>query len=220
MPEKTLLLRTASLCVFYFNGFVDFFTKQINSKMKIEFKFLILLTLVSFTAFSQDKFFTRNATISFDAEGALKDVEKVAATNSGATCILDVATGQMEWAVLIRGFQFENALMQEHFNENYMESHKFPKSFFKGKINNLADINWKQDGQYPVTVAGKMTIHGVEKDIVAKGILSLINGKIGLKSNFEVTASDYGVKIPSIVGNKVANEVKISVNATLEKFVR
>lgn len=188
--------------------------------MKIKSIILFLFICADCIAFSQDKFFTRNAVINFDAEGVLKDVEKVAATNSSATCILDVSTGQMEWAVLIRGFQFENALMQEHFNENYMESHKFPKSVFKGKIKNMADINWKQDGQYPVTVVGKMTIHDVEKDIEAKGILSLKNGKIGLKSEFEVLASDYGVKIPSIVGSKVANKVRVSVNASLEKLIR
>lgn len=165
---------------------------------------------------AQTKYFTRTGNISFNAEGAMDDIEEVKAQNKTAVAVVETTSGQMEWAVLMKGFQFPNALMQEHFNENYVESNKFPKATFKGQIENYKDVKWTTDGSYPVAVSGKMTIHGVTKDIAAKGTINVKSGKPLMTSNFSVLLSDYDIKIPSVVGSKIAKEVKIVVSATLE----
>ncbi len=177
-----------------------------------------LLLPTVFFAQAQSKYFTRTGAINFNAEGAMDDIEEVKAATKTATCVVDQASGQMEWAVLLKGFQFKSALMQEHFNENYVESDKFPKATFKGQIDNHANVKWTTDGTYPVVVNGKMTLHGVTKDLVAKGTVNVKGGKPALASDFLVKLSDYDIKIPSVVGTKIANEVKITVTANLEPF--
>ena len=184
-------------------------------KMSMLVAFLILCGI---GVQAQDKYFTRTGAISFNAEGALDDVEEIKAKNTTATSVVDIASGQMEWAVLMKGFQFKSALMQEHFNENYVESDKFPKAAFKGQIDNHANVKWTTDGAYPVVVNGKMTMHGITKDITAKGTVNVKGGKPVLASDFSIKLSDYAIKIPSVVGNKIANEVKITVTAGLEPF--
>lgn len=184
-------------------------------KMSMLVAFLILCGI---GVQAQEKYFTRTGSISFNAEGAMDDIEEVKAATKTATCVVDQASGQMEWAVLLKGFQFKSALMQEHFNENYVESDKFPKATFKGQIDNHANVKWTTDGTYPVVVNGKMTLHGITKDLVAKGTVYVKGGKPALTSDFLVKLSDYAIKIPSVVGTKIANEVKISVNANLEPF--
>lgn len=120
--------------------------------------FIISFLLLSVAAFSQ-KYFTKNGTVSFQAGTALEDID---ATNKSAASVLDAATGQIEFAVLIKGFEFRRALMQEHFNENYMESNKYPKAVFKGKITNLQSISFQKPGSYPAAVSGVLEIHGVK----------------------------------------------------------
>ena len=116
----------------------------------------------------------------------------------------------------MKGFEFERALMQEHFNENYVESDKFPKAEFKGVITNNANMNYGKDGMYNVTVKGRFTIHGVTRDADATGTLSVKGGKIGVKSGFSLLLSDYGVTIPKLVADKVAKTAKITVDCALE----
>ena len=102
--------------------------------------------------------------------------------------------------------------MQEHFNENYMESSKFPKSTFKGKITNLTDIKWDTDGEYPADVTGDITIHGVTKNITAKGLVTVKGGKFRAKSDFVLKPEDFDIKIPGVVRNNIAKFIKISVD--------
>src|SRR4051812_6500282 len=104
---------------------------------------------ISSLASAQEKYFTRAGHISFHSE---TPVETILANNNQVTSILDAATGEMVFAVLIKGFEFEKALMQEHFNENYLESDKFPKAKFTGKILNFDKINLKKDGKHDVDV--------------------------------------------------------------------
>src|SRR5690606_1652063 len=113
--------------------------------------------------------------VSFHSDAPL---EKIEAHNASASTVLDAASGNLEWAVLIQGFQFEKALMQEHFNENYMESAKYPKAKFKGKVDNWSSVNLGKDGDYPVTVSGTMEIHGVSKPITAEGRITVKGGQI------------------------------------------
>lgn len=102
--------------------------------------------------------------------------------------------------------------MQEHFNENYVESHKFPKSTFKGHIQNMKDVNLQQDGLYNVKVAGQLTLHGVTRPVSADGTLEVKGGKIGAKSVFEVKPEDYAIEIPLLVRNHIAKIIQIKVN--------
>jgi len=122
----------------------------------------------------------------------------------------------MQFAVQMKGFEFEKQLMQQHFNENYVESDKFPKAEFKGAITNNSDINYTKDGTYTAKVKGKLTIHGVTKDVETTGTLKINAGKIDATSTFNVLIADYNIKIPSIVKDKVSNSIKIVVDCDLE----
>jgi polyisoprenoid-binding protein YceI len=181
--------------------------------MKKIFFLIPVITLLINTVIAQDKIFTKTGTISFDATAAM---DKIQATNNKATCVINTATGQMEFAVLMKGFEFEKALMEEHFNENYVESDKFPKSTFKGKINNLTEVNFAMDGTYPVTISGDLTIHGVTKPATAKGFFTVKDGIISGKSEFNILLSDYGISIPTVVKENISNETKITVEVKLD----
>ena len=124
--------------------------------------FLLVMCLISVSGFTQNRYFTKSGNIVFNAGTMLEDIE--AATNTSSS-VFDANTGQIEFAVLIKGFEFKRALMQEHFNENYLESDKYPKSIFKGRITNIEEVNFQKDGTYPVTVNGSLEIHGVTKQI-------------------------------------------------------
>ena len=187
---------------------------------KIKIISIAVAVLFAGQAIAQDKYFTKAGAISFNAEGALDDVEEIRANTNTATCVIDAATGQMEWAVLMKSFQFKNALMQEHFNENYVESTEFPKANFKGVIDNPQAINWGKDGAYPVTVKGKMTLHGVTKDMTAKGLITVTKGVISATSDMSLLLADYGIEIPALVGNKVSKEVKVKVDSSLTKLAK
>lgn len=166
------------------------------------------------TAASAQKFFTRDAKVKFDAT-VTASPEKIDALSNSATAVLDAATGNFQWAVLIKGFQFEKSLMQEHFNENYMESGKYPKATFIGKITNLGEVNLAKDGTYNAIVAGQMTVHGVTKEITTNGALTVSGGNIKVNAGFNLKLADYNVDIPSLVSDKVAKEAKILVDASL-----
>lgn len=177
--------------------------------------FVLMFALFSLGSIQAQKYYTKAGKISFFSDTAL---EKIEAHNHKATSVIDLASGQMEFAVLIKAFQFEKALMQEHFNENYMESDKFPKATFKGEIQNLSDINFKKDGDYAAKIKGKLTMHGVTKDIETTGTFNVKSGKISASSIFNVLVADYGIKIPAVVKDNIAKEVKIEVNIDYEEL--
>lgn len=164
---------------------------------------------------SAQKYFTKTGKISFDATTS-SSPEKIEGVNKTSTCVLDVKTGAMQFAVLMKGFLFERALMEEHFNENYVESNKFPKAEFKGAISNNDAVNYSKDGTYNVTVKGKLTMHGVTKDVETPGKLVVQGGKILAAATFNALLADYNVSIPGLVADKVAKTAKIGVDCTLE----
>jgi hypothetical protein len=178
------------------------------------FKILFFVLLFTNGLYAQ-KYFTRSGTITFTSEAPL---EKIEAVNQKATSIMDIASGKMEFAVLIKAFQFEKALMQEHFNENYLESDKYPKAIFKGQIDNISSVDFSKDGTYPVKVSGDLTIHGVTKPVQSTGTLSIKDGKINGASTFEVAVADYEIKIPNIVKDNIAKTVEIIVAVDYELF--
>jgi polyisoprenoid-binding protein YceI len=178
-------------------------------------KILVVLAVIAFGAAPAlaQKYFTRDGKIQFNSD---TPAEKIEGKNKTATAVLDAATGNLEFAVLIKGFQFPKALMQEHFNENYLESDKFPKSTFKGVISNLSEVNFAKDGNYNVKVKGKMTMHGVTKDVEIPGMIKVSGGKLEVTSTFNVACEDYDISIPSVVKDSIAKEIKVMVNATLQ----
>jgi len=112
----------------------------------------------------------------------------------------------------VNGFEFKRALMQQHFNEDYMESDKYPKAFLKGTISNIAAVNFKKDGSYPVTIKGVLTIHNVSRQIEVPGTFIVSGGNVSAKSQFDVALDDYKITIPSLVKDKVSKTAKVTVN--------
>jgi len=152
---------------------------------------------------------TRNGQISFFSKTPMENIE---ATNNEVTSIVDTKKGEIVFAVLIKSFHFERALMEEHFNENYLESNKFPKATFQGKISNLSAINFTKDGKYEAVIEGDLQIHGIKQPQRATGTLTISQGKITGTAVFSVKPSDYKIAIPSLVADKISSNIEISVN--------
>lgn len=174
---------------------------------------LLALVLSASVSFAQGKFYTKTGKISFYSKAPLEEIE---GKNKTVTAVLDSKSGALQFAVQMKGFEFEKQLMQQHFNENYVESNKYPNAEFKGAITNNSDINYSKDGTYTAKVKGKLTIHGVTKDVESTGTLKINGGKIDANSVFNVLISDYNIKIPAIVKDKVSNTIKITVDCGLE----
>lgn len=176
---------------------------------------LLMILLFAGMASAQDKYFTKTGKINFDATspGSPEHVEGI---HKSTLCVLDTKTGNLQFSVTMKGFEFERALMQEHFNENYVESDQFPKSEFKGQISNNSSVSYAADGEYPVSVKGKLTLHGVTKDVEANGKLVIKNGRIAATSVFTVLLADYKISIPGLVADKVSKSTKITVNCLLD----
>lgn len=180
-------------------------------------KLVLLLTvmLTGMLGFSQGRVFTKSASISFFSKTAAENIE---AHNKHAVTVLDKTTGEVEFSVLMKGFEFEKALMQEHFNENYVESDQFPKAVFKGKMNEAATVLFTKDGQYKSTVTGKLSIHGVTKEITAPVVFTITAGVITASSQFTLTLSDYNIAVPSLVKDKISKSLTITVNSRYQSL--
>lgn len=169
---------------------------------------VVLLAGVIVQAQAQGKFYTRDGHISFFSS---TDVEDIDAHNNKVASVLDVATGQLEFAVLMKAFEFKKALMQEHFNENYVESDKFPKAQFKGKVLSIGSVDFKKDGEYPVQVEGELTIKDVTKPIRTDARLIIKNGVPQGVTAFTIKPADYNIQIPSVVRKNIAEEIQVKV---------
>lgn len=179
---------------------------------KMKLIFAAVLSLIVFSSQAQTKYFTKKGKIVFRSE---TDMETIEATNDRVTSMLEVETGKLEFAAAITAFEFEKALMQEHFNEDYMESKKYPKATFKGAITDMSTVDLKKDGTYPVTIKGDMTMHGVTKNITEKASIVVKGGKISASANIDVKCKDYNIKAPS----KVAEVIHVKINiANYEPF--
>ncbi len=174
---------------------------------------IIVLSLLAGEAMISQKVMTRSGTIKFDA--SMPDLVEIAATNSGASCIFDTANGDFVALALVKSFKFKSPLMEEHFNENYMESSKFPKATFKGKILNF-DASKLTASKTSYDLEGELTIHGVTKKIKTKIALLQKAGKVIAESNFSVKSKDYAIEIPSLVKEKFAENIKIGIDFELE----
>ena len=171
------------------------------------------LTLLAFLlcivfAVNAQKYMTKNGYIGFFSHTPMEDIK---GDNNQVAGVLDILTGDMVFQALIKSFHFERALMEEHFNENYMESDKFPKSSFKGKITNLSSVNFSKSGIYDVTVDGELTIRDATKKISAKGTIEVVTGGINANCKFNISPEDYKIKIPGVVREKISKNMVVTV---------
>lgn len=172
---------------------------------------LLLTALFLIQTVSGQKLISKNSHVVFTSSTPLEQIE---AHNNQAVSILDPATGSLAYTLLIKSFEFRIALMQEHFNENYLESDKYPKATFKGSINDYGKIDYKNDRTYAITVTGDLTIHNVTKQVTMPATIEIKNGIVSAKATFIVKPADYNISIPSVVENKIAREVKVTVEST------
>jgi hypothetical protein len=170
-------------------------------------KLLFTIVIISLNLSAQ-KYMTKNGFISFYGHTPMEDIK---ADNNQVASILDTSKGELVFQVLMKSFHFVRALMEEHFNENYVESEKYPKSVFKGKITNLSDINFSKSGIYNVNIEGEMNIHDVSKPFAAKGTLEVKNDEIVAKSKFNIKPEDFNITIPGVVREKIAKEMEVIV---------
>ncbi len=172
-------------------------------------RFFAVLLLVTFcTTANAQLFSTKTGVISFFSSTPLEDIQ--AKSNDVESKLLST-TGQVTFLMLIKSFRFPNQEMEEHANESYFESDKFPKADFKGVITNISSINFAKDGSYPATVKGNLTIHGITKELTANGTITIKGGKPAVKSKLPIKVTDFGIS-GKIVGKELAHTIDITID--------
>ena len=173
---------------------------------------LVCISLLSFSPIVEKKI-TKNGIITFEA--SVPSFEEVKAKNESVTGILNTENGEIAALALMKGFRFKVALMEEHFNENYIESSKYPKATFKGKIENF-DVSKLSSTAKEYVIKGKLELHGKTKDLNIKGKLKKEGETINLISNFIVNVDDFDIEIPSVVSKKLSKNVNVSLDFDLK----
>jgi polyisoprenoid-binding protein YceI len=151
---------------------------------------------------------TKNGYIGFYSHTPLEDIK---ADNNQVASVIDISTGELVFQVLIKSFRFEKALMEEHFNENYMESEKFPKASFRGKITDLTSVSFSKLGTYNVTVEGDLTIRDITNQITTTGTIEVVTGGINAGAKFNIVPEDYKINIPRVVRDNIAKIIEVTV---------
>ncbi|MFC4268914.1 YceI family protein [Polaribacter marinivivus] len=163
---------------------------------------------------AQDKYFTKTGDINFFSKAPL---ENITADNKDVLSIINVETGEMAIQMKMIDFTFEKALMQEHFNENYIESDKYPTATFKGTITDFKNMS---DTKKEHTVKGVLTIHGVSKNVEIKANFKKANNAIDVDGNFIVALKDYKIKIPKIVFMNIAENIKVTFKFNHQPYTK
>ncbi|NND51243.1 MAG: YceI family protein [Flavobacteriaceae bacterium] len=177
-------------------------------------KIIYALLFVSISAMAQDKYLTKTGTIGFEA--SVPSFEEVAATNQSVTAILNSENGEIAALALVKGFRFKNALMEEHFNENYAESDEFPKAIFKGKLKDFSLEELTTEAQTYI-LEGTLSFHGVTQEFNdLKVDLKKTEKGIDISGEFIAKASEFNIEIPKIVRKKVKDDITVSFNYALE----
>ncbi|PWK27381.1 YceI-like domain-containing protein [Arcicella aurantiaca] len=182
--------------------------------MKNFIKLIIITCLTSSTTFGQ-LFSTQSGETSFFSE---TPVENISGVNKTVGAILNTSTKEIAVSMKMTAFDFPNKLMQEHFNENYIESDKFPTGLFKGKI--VEDIDLTKNGTYDVTAKGQLTLHGITQAREIKGKLTVDNQKITLTSNFDVKLVDHKIDVPKLVFSKIAEVIAVKSKYIFSPYVK
>ncbi|GAA4368492.1 hypothetical protein GCM10023185_41280 [Hymenobacter saemangeumensis] len=162
---------------------------------------------------AQGRYMTKTGRVSFFSESLIENIE---AHNQHTAAMLDLAAGQLAFSVPIKEFVFKRTLMQEHFNENYLESDKYPKATFSGKFVGLDPESLTTPGPHAVQVEGDLSIHGVTRRIQVPGTLEIKNNQLVAAATFPVATADYNIKIPALVRSQVAKVVSVRVALTCD----
>ena len=182
--------------------------------MKNILKVLIFSILISSKSFGQ-LYSTQSGETNFFSETL---VENISAVNKTVGAILNTSTNEVAVSMKMSAFNFPNKLMQEHFNENYMESEKFPTGVFKGKI--VETIDYTKNGTYDITAKGQLTLHGVTQARDLKGKLTVDNQKIGLTCNFDVKLVDHKIDVPKLVFAKIAEVIAVKSKYAFTPYIK
>lgn len=170
---------------------------------------IVLLILFNINRPQTDLYTCKNADISIYSAALIEDIK---ATSPAGVSVFNAATGELDFSLAISTLKFDKSFMQQHFNSDYMESDKYPRAIFKGKLQEQIDI--KKDGSYPVNVSGNLTIHGVTRPRTVQGVLTVRNGVISMTSEFYVKCGDHHVDIPQILFYHIAENIKVNISAT------
>jgi hypothetical protein len=171
---------------------------------------IILLAWMSiFNQAGQELYACKNAQVSLFSSAPIEDI---AATSTAGTSVYNPATGDVLFSVSIPTFKFKKSLMQEHFNSDYLESDKYPRATFKGKIQEHPDVT--KNGTYPVTATGELDVHGVKQIRTIPGNVTVNNGVVSITSTFMVKCVDHHIEIPKLVFHNIAESIQMKVSAT------
>lgn len=177
--------------------------------------FLAVAAILLTSAFSHaQRCYTKNGLVSFFSSTSMENIK---ADNNQVLCTVNCQTGELQFSLMNKGFHFAKALMEEHFNENYIESTKFPKSTFKGAIADISKVNFTADGSYPVSVTGDLSMHGVIKSVTVPGTVIVKEGKTAVAAKFLLKLADYGITIPGAVKKNISESIEITVNCLLDQ---
>ena len=179
------------------------------------YKYFLILILTTANAQVSSLFYTNKGQISFKSESKQ---ELIRASSNEMQGIIDEDKKTFVFKVQIRTFNgFNSALQQEHFNEKFLESEKFPQATFMGKI--IENIDFKKDGVFEIRAKGKLWIHGVENERIIRSIVTIKNGIAKIQSHFTVALSDHNIKVPRVVHEKVSSEISVDISAELKKKI-
>ncbi len=170
---------------------------------------LILLAWLNINQAGQGLYVCKNASITLFSSAPIEDIKGV---SQAGVSVFNASTDELDFNVNIRSFKFDKAVMQEHFNSDYLESDKYPRAIFKGKIQETVDIT--KDGSYPVTVTGDLTLHNITLKRTIKGKVEVKSGTVTMTSEFMVKNADYHIDIPTILFHHIAESIQINVSAT------
>lgn len=179
----------------------------------IEYIVISLLLFASGCAYGQ-KYTTRTGNLKFEA--SVPSFEEVAAESKTASAALDTSNGDVAVLVLMKGFRFKVALMEEHFNESYAETDKYPKATFKGKVEGF-DLSKITSEARDFIISGDLTLHGKTQKITDRAKISRAGDVITITGSFDVKPEDFDIKIPQVVSKKIADKVIVSYNLILQK---
>jgi hypothetical protein len=175
---------------------------------------LLFTVVTAFTSqLSAQIFMAKTCEVTFFSQTPIEDIT---ASSKIAKPLLNTKTQDVQVKIPMTSFVFEKPLMQEHFNENYVESEKFPFAIFKGKINEKTDFT--ADGENNVTVTGIMSLHGVDKEYTMPGKLIIKGGQITISSTFKITFADHKIIIPSLYAGVFPPDTEVKINSVLEPF--
>ena len=185
-----------------------------NSPIKYILVTLLFISIAS--SVSAQKVFLANGGMAYFFSAT--PLENIEAKSQSLTSVLTTGSNKILFNIPLRTFKFDKSLMEEHFNEKYVESEKYPKASFKGVINET--IDWSRDTVLTVTATGTFDLHGVTKETTEKGTLKITGDKINLVVAFDITLADYKIRIPKVVTTNIAEVIRVNIECDFIPYVK